>query len=235
MKKMTLLVLAGALFCSCQQQAPRNTIQVDVPTYTVVKKYTGKKSRKAKRARKQEEITEVTMVPLSGPEAREWDMFDRADAVMAYNQMQLKDKETLFEAIARVYSILPEDNTLSSELINTGIWKEVTEKGVNLSFGKDPADWHPYTMYIHPIVVAEMTQFFLEAREGSISNEELDNWQKAFCNLINARPDNMSMAALLSRREDFAKAGIIITDTEDGFLATTEKTDWDKYREALRQ
>lgn len=236
MKKFFLLVLAAGMFAACQQQqVPRSIIEKEVPTYNIIKKAPTKKAKKNKkkknkRAKKAKDTVEVTMVKVTGPEALEWDMFDRGDAVMKYNEMPLKDKEILFETIARVYAYLPEDNTLSSEDINTGIWKEVTDKGVDLSFGKDPADWHPYLMYIHPVVIAEMTNFFLLAKEGSITNEELDEWQKAACNLINARPDVFSMAALLNRREELAKAGIILTETEDGYKAETEEIDWDAYR-----
>lgn len=229
MKKLSLLILAAGLFCSCQQQPPRNIIQKEVPIYSITKKAPPSKSKK-KRARKAKEALQITMVQVTGPESKEWDTFDRGDAVMKYNKMPLRDKEILFETVAKVYTILPKDNTLSSEDINTGIWKEVTDKGVDLSFGEDPADWHPYLMYIHPIVIAEMTNFFILAKDGSISNDELDLWQKAGCNVINARPDSISMAALLARRNDLAKAGIIITETENGFKAHTVKVDWDKYR-----
>lgn len=224
MKKLSLLVLAMGLFCSCQQQQPpRAVIDKEVPTYKMVKK----KTRPGSKAR---EVLEVAMVKVTGPEAKEWDIFDRGDAVMKYNQMPLKDKEILFETIARVYTILPEDNTQSSEAINIGIWKEVMDKGVDLSFGSDPADWNPYLMYIHPIVIAEMTNFFINAKDGSISDEELDRWQKAGCHVINARPDNMCMAAMLARKDDLAKAGIIIKETADGYKATTTKVDWARYR-----
>lgn len=229
MKKISLLVLSAALLCACQQQqAPRKTVQMDVPIYSVIKKAPAK--YKSKRNRKAKETVQVTMVSLSGPEAKEWDMFDRADAVMKYNEMSLQDKTILFETIARVYRHLPKDNTLSSLAINTGIWKEVTDKGVDLSFGDDPADWHPYVMYIHPIVIAEMTNFFIKAKDGSITNEELNDWQIAGCNVINARPDNLCMAAMLARKNELAQAGIIITEVENGFHAHTEKVDWDKYR-----
>jgi hypothetical protein len=43
------------------------------------------------------------------------------------------------------------------------------------------------------------------------------------------------MAALLSRQNDLAKAGIVITENESGFRAHTVKVDWNKYRaEAAR-
>lgn len=233
MKKLPLFLLAASLLCSCQQQAPRTLIQTEVPIYTTSEKLIPV-SRKKRRFKKQM-VTEVNMVSITGPEAREWDVFDRADAVMKFNEIPLKDKELLFETVARVYANLPKDNTLSSELINTGIWKEVTDKGVNLSFGNDPADWHPYLMYIHPIVIGQMTHFFLQAREGSISNDELNQWQTAGCNLINAAPDTLSMAVLLARKDDLAKAGIIIEEVENGYKASTTKMDWDKYRAELQQ
>lgn len=225
MKKLSILILAAGLFCSCQQTNPvRSIIEKDVPQYST------KKVKVKRGSAKTREVTEITMVKVAGPESMEWDLFDRGDAVMKYNKMPLKDKELLFETVARVYTILPGDNTLSSEDINTGIWKELTDKGVDLSFGKDPADWHPYLMYIHPIVIAEMTNFFILAKDGSITNEELNQWQKAGCNVINAKPDSISMAALLARRKELEKAGIIITETENGYRAHTVKVDWDKYR-----
>lgn len=229
MKKLSLLILAAGLLCACQQQPPRGVVLKEVPIFSITKKAPTKKSKK-KRARKATEACQITMVQITGPESKEWDLFDRGDAVMKYNRMPLKDKEMLFETVARVYTILPANNTLSSEDINTGIWKEVTDKGVDLSFGEDPADWHPYLMYVHPIVIAEMTNFFILAKDGSISNAELDKWQKAGCNVINARPDSISLAAMLARRNDLAKAGIIITETENGYRAHTVKVDWDKYR-----
>ena len=210
MKKLSLLVLAAVLACSCQQ-VPRSTIQVEVPLYQA-----GRKT--------------PSMVTISGPEAKEWDVFDRGDAVMKYNEMPLKDKEILFETIARVYTNLPRNNTFSSDAINTGIWKEVTDKGVDLSFGDNPADWHPYLMYIHPIIIGEMTNFFIMAKDGSISNQELEQWKKAGCNVINARPDSISMAAMLARRQELKKAGIVITETKDGFKAHSVYVNWDKYR-----
>lgn len=217
MQKLSILILAAGLTVSCQQQAPRAIIQKEVPIYSDTTQKTA-------------QAPKITMVTVSGPESEEWNLFDRGDAVMKYNEMPREHKELLFETVARVYTNLPKDNTLSSEDINTGIWKEVTDKGVDLSFGKDPADWHPYLMYIHPIVIAEMTNFFILAKDGSISNDELDQWQKAGCNVINARPDSISLAALLARRSDLAKAGIIITETENGYRAHTVKVDWDKYR-----
>lgn len=231
MKRFLLCAMAAAFICSCQQQqAPRTLIQTEVPIYTTSEKMV--RVSKKKRSRYQKKlVTEVSMVSITGPEALEWDIFDRADAVMKFNEMPLKDKEILFEAVARVYANLPKDNTLTSETINTGIWKEVTDKGVDLSFGKDPADWHPYLMYIHPIVIGQMTNFFLHAKDGSITNEELTLWQTAGCNVINAKPDSLSMAAMLARKDDLAKAGIIIEETEEGgFKASTAKVDWDKYR-----
>lgn len=227
MKKLSILVLTAALLCSCQQ-TPRNIIQTEVPIYSVTKQVPGKSGKK--RARKPREVVQVSMVTLTGPEAREWDIFDRGDAVMKYNKMPLKDKEILFETVARTYTILPKDNTQSSEAINTGIWKEVTDKGVDLSFGDDPTDWHPYLMYIHPIVIAEMTNFFILARDGSISDAELDQWQKAGCNVINAGPDSLTAAALLARKADLARAGIIITEENGRLSARTVKVDWAKYR-----
>ncbi|MEE1264976.1 MAG: hypothetical protein UHH87_01670, partial [Akkermansia sp.] len=164
------------------------------------------------------------------PEAREWDVFDRADAVMKYNEMPRADKELLFDTVARVYSNLPANNKLSSETINLGIWHELTRKGVDLSFGDNPADWHPYEMYIHPIVIAEMTNFFITAKDGSITDKELNTWQKAGCNVINAHPDNLCMAALLARKDDLAKAGIIIEPDGEYYKARTVKVDWNKYR-----
>lgn len=231
MKKISLLALPAVLLCACQQQqAPRNTIRLDVPIYTVVKKAPTK--YKSKRKRQAGETVEVTMVSLTGPEAKGWEMFDRADAIMKYNEMSLQDKTVLFETVARVYRHLPKNNTLSSQAINAGIWKEVTDKGVNLSFGDDPADWHPYLMYIHPIVISEMADFFLNAKEESITNAELNDWQIAGCNVINARPDKLSMAALLHRKDELAQAGIIITEVDKTYRAHTKKVDWDKYRAA---
>ena len=222
--------MAAAFICSCQQQAPRTLIQTEVPIYTTSEKMVRVSKKKSSRYQKKL-VTEVSMVSITGPEALEWDIFDRADAVMKFNEMPLKDKEILFETVARVYANLPKDNTLTSETINTGIWKEVTDKGVDLSFGKDPADWHPYLMYIHPIVIGQMTNFFLHAKDGSITNEELTLWQTAGCNVINTKPDSLSMAAMLARKDDLAKAGIIIEETEaGGFKASTTKVDWDKYR-----
>lgn len=230
MKNSLLLILAAGFLCSCQQ-ATRPYIQMDVPIYTTTKVAPAKK-----RAAKPREITQVSMVTLTGPEAKEWDMFDRGDAVMKYNEMPLHHKEILFETIARVYANLPADNTLSSEAINTGIWKEVSDKGVDLSFGEDPAAWYPYLMYIHPIVISEMTSFFINAKAGSITNAELDQWQKAGCNIINAAPDNFCMAAMLTRRNELAEAGIIITETGDGrYRAKARKMDWDKYRARPQQ
>lgn len=145
--------------------------------------------------------------------------------------MTIADKELLFGSIVRVYSILPKNNDFSSERINAGIWKEVTDQGVDLSFGTDTADWHPYLMYIHPIVISEMTNFFLEAREDNISDDELKQWQKALCNLINAGPDTTTAAAILVRKDALAKAGIII-DEENGVLSARKvKINWQKYRE----
>lgn len=232
MKKLPLVLLAAIAFSSCQQQqAPRPQIQEEVPIYTTQEKDIT--YRKKKRWRKKKElVTEVNMVTVSGPAAPEWDIFDRADAVMLYNEMPLKDKEVLFETIARVYAYLPKNNTLSSAAINTGIWKEVTDKGIKLSFGEDTADWHPYLMYVHPVVISEMATFFLNAKEGSITDKELDSWQQAFCNLINARPDSMTMAMLMNRKNELAKAGVLISETENGFLATPSKVDWAQYRAA---
>jgi hypothetical protein len=199
MKKLSLLLLAAGMFCSSCQQAPRPVIQTEVPMFTT-KEIVIRKKRKSRPA-KIRVVTETTMVSVSGPSAKEWDMFDRTDALIKYNEMPLKDKEVLFETIARVYGYLPEDNTHSYEAINTGIWKEITDKGINLSFDEDPADWNPYLMYIQPLVIAEMTDFYIKAKPESISNKELDLWQKAICNLINTRPDNITMAILLSRKD----------------------------------
>lgn len=232
MKNLPLVLLAAIAFSSCQQQqVPRPLIQEEVPIYSTKEK-TITYRKKKKWRKKKELVTEVSMVSVSGPAAPEWDVFDRADAVMLYNEMPLKDKEVLFETIARVYTYLPKDNTLSSAAINTGIWKEVTDKGIRLSFGENPADWHPYLMYVHPVVVSEMTTFFLNAKEGSITDKELDSWQKAFCNLINARPDSMTMAMLINRKNELAKAGVLISETKDGFLASPSRVDWDQYRAA---
>lgn len=231
MKKLSLLLLAAGMFCSsCQQQAPRPVIQTEVPMFTTKEVVIRKKSRK--RPAKIRVVTETTLVSVSGPTAKEWDMFDRTDAVIKYNEMPLKDKEALFETVARVYGNLPEGNTHSYEAINTGIWKELTDKGINLSFDEDPADWNPYIMYIQPLVIAEMTDFYIKAQPESISNKELDLWQKALCNLINARPDNITMAILLGRKNALEPAGITIAEVENGFEASTTKMDWDKYREA---
>lgn len=225
MKHLTPFLLAGALLCSCQQ-TPRNTMQIGVPIFTGTAK-----DGKACCVRTCGDSAYFQKVTLTGPEAPEWDVFDRADAVIKYNQMPTKDKELLFETIARVYSSLPDNHKLSSEEINLGIWNELTQKGVDLSFGKDPADWHPYEMYIHPIVITEMTNFFINAKDDSITDEELNLWQKAGRNVINAHPDNLCMAALLARREDLAAGGIIMTETGDGYYkAETRKVDWAKYR-----
>lgn len=232
MKKLSLLLLAAGMFCSSCQQAPRPVIQTEVPMFTTKEIVIHKKSKK--RPAKIRVVTETTMVSVSGPSAKEWDMFDRTDALIKYNEMSLKDKEVLFETIARVYGYLPEDNTHSYKAINTGIWKEVTDKGINLSFDKDPADWNPYLMYIQPLVIAEMTDFYIKAKPESISNKELDLWQKAICNLINTRPDNITMAILLSRKDALEPAGVVITEVENGFEASTTKMDWDKYREPLQ-
>lgn len=225
MKHLTPFLIAGALLCACQQ-TPRNTMQIDVPIFTGTAK-----DGKACCVRTCDDKAYFEKVTLTGPEAREWDVFDRADAVIKYNQMPIKDKEMLFDTVARVYASLPENHKLSSEEINLGIWNELTQKGVDLSFGKDPADWHPYEMYIHPIVITEMTNFFIKAKDGSITDEELNLWQKAGRNVINARPDNLCMAALVARREDLAAAGIVMTETGDGYYkAETKKVDWAKYR-----
>lgn len=233
MKKLSLLLMATAIFYTACQQAPRPIIQTEVPMF-VTKEITIKPKRK-KRAAITRQVTEIALVPISGPEAKEWDMFDRADAIIKYNKMTLKDKEILFETIADVYGKLPTDVTYSSKDINTGIWKAVSDKGVDLNFGDTPGDWNPYLMYVHPVVIAEMTQFFIDAREDSISVAELELWKKAGCNIINTVPDSITMAALLSRQNDLAKAGIVITENESGFRAHTVKVDWNKYRaEAAR-
>lgn len=225
MKHLTPVILAGALLCACQQ-TPRGTVQMEVPVFT-----SPADCDKASGVRTGEARSPYKMSTISGPEAREWDVFDRADAVIKYNKMPRADKELLFETVARVYSELPADNKLTSDEINIGIWNELTQKGIDLSFGDDPSDWHPYKMYIHPIVIAEMTNFFINAKDGSISNEDLDTWQKAGCNVINAHPDNLCMAALLARRDDLAAAGIVISEADNGYYkATTKKMNWDKYR-----
>lgn len=226
MKKLSILLLAAGLFCSSCQQAPRPVTQLDVPVI-VSKEVTIKKN-----SDKRTIVTKTTMVTLNGPEAREWDAFDRADALFKYNSMSLKDKEVLFETIARVYANLPKNNTYSSNAINVGIWKKVSDKGVDLAFGEDAADWHPYIMYVHPIVVMNMVDFYLAAKPGSITDKELNTWKKAFCNLINARPDNMTMAAILSRRDALAKAGITITESDDTFHAKSSRVNWKEYRAA---
>ena len=177
MRKLSLLLLAVGLICSCQQ-AQRPVIQTEVPIFTT-KVVTVKSKKWGKKRSKKRIVTESTLVTVSGPTAEEWDIFDRAEAVTKYTEMTIKDKEILFGSIVRVYSILPKNNDFSSEKINAGIWKEVTDKGVDLSFGADSTDWHPYLMYIHPIAISEMVNFFIEAREGNISNAELKQWQKA--------------------------------------------------------
>ena len=232
MKKLSLLLLAAGAFCSSCQQAPRPIIQTEVPMFTT-KEVTIQPKRK-KRAAKTRQITEFSMVSVSGPAAREWDIFDRADAVMKYNEMPIKDKEALFETVAKVYASLPDKHTYSYEAINIGIWKTLTDKGIDLCFDGNTTDWTPYIMYIQPLVVAEMTDFYIKAQPGSISNEELNIWQRAICNLINARPDNITMAILVGRRDALAPAGITIADVEGGFHASSTKMNWDKYR-ASRQ
>ncbi len=222
MKRITPFVFAAALLCACQQ-TPRNIVQMEAPLFT------GAADGKACTVGTVQ-ANGYTMVQMDMPEAKEWDVFDRADAVMKYNQMPTKDKELLFDTIARVYANLPADNKLSSETINLGIWRELTQKGVDLSFGDDPNDWHPYEMYIHPIVITEMTNFFINAKDGSISDEELNTWQKAGCNVINAHPDNLCMAALLARKDDLAKAGIVIEPDGEYYKARQAKVDWAQYR-----
>ena len=225
MRKLSFLLLAAGLICSCQQ-AQRPVIHTEVPIFTVKEI-----SVKGKKKRKKRLVTESTLVTVSGPTSKEWDIFDRTDAVRKYTKMTIADKELLFGSIVRVYSILPKNNDFSSERINAGIWKEVTDQGVDLSFGTDTADWHPYLMYIHPIVISEMTNFFLEAREDNISDDELKQWQKALCNLINAGPDTTTAAAILVRKDELAKAGIII-DEENGVLSARKvMINWQKYRE----
>lgn len=224
MKHITPLLIVGALLCSCQNSAPRNTIQMEVPNFNAA-------DGKACSIGVNGPASAYEKVQISGPEAKEWDVFDRADAVLKYNQMPQKDKELLFDTVAHVYANLPADNKLTSEQINLGIWNELTQKGVDLSFGDDPADWNPYEMYIHPIVITEMTNFFINAKDGSISDEELNLWQKAGCNVINAKPDNLSMASLLARKDDLANAGIVIEEKDGVYTATAKKVDWAKYRE----
>lgn len=226
MKRFTPFLFAGVLFCACQQ-TPRNIVQMEAPVFTG-SAADGKAC--SVRTCDKENTKGYTMVQVDMPEAREWDVFDRADAVIKYNQMPLKDKELLFDTVARVYANLPADNKLNSETINLGIWHELTQKGVDLSFGDDPTDWHPYEMYIHPIVVTEMTNFFINAKDGSITDAELNTWQKAGCNVINAHPDNLCMAALMARKDDLAKAGIIIEPDGEHFKARTVNVDWAKYR-----
>lgn len=226
MKHLTPILIAGALLCACQQTPPRNIIQMEVPVFTGTAK-----DSKACCVRTCDERAYYQMTTITGPEAPEWDVFDRADAVIKYNQMPTKDKEMLFEAIAQTYANLPANNKLTSEQINLGIWNDLTKKGVDLSFGKDPADWHPYEMYIHPIVITEMTNFFINAADDSITDEELSLWQKAGCNVVNAHPDNLCMAAMLARKDDLAAGGIIITPDKNGYYkAETRKINWAQYR-----
>ena len=224
MKKLTFVLLAAGIMCSCQQ-AQRTVIQTEVPIFTAKEVACKGKKRGKKRI-----LTEATLVSVSGPVAMEWDMFDRTDAVMKYNKMSLSDKELLFGTIIRVYSNLPKKNTFSSESINIGIWKEVTEKGVDLSFGTEPTDWHPYLMYIHPLAISEMADFFLQARKENISDAELNQWQKALCNLINAGPDTLTAAAILVRKDALAKAGVIIKEDNGVISARSTRINWDKYR-----
>ncbi|MBR5878994.1 MAG: hypothetical protein IKY91_05530 [Akkermansia sp.] len=224
MKKLTFALLAAGIMCSCQQ-AQRPVIQTEVPIFTAKEVDCKGKKRGKKRI-----VTEATLVTVSGPVAMEWDMFDRTDAVMKYNKMSLSDKELLFGTIIRVYSNLPKKNTFSSESINIGIWKEVTEKGVDLSFGTEPTDWHPYLMYIHPLAISEMADFFLQARKENISDAELNQWQKALCNLINAGPDTLTAAAILVRKDALAKAGVIIKEDNGVIFARSTRINWDKYR-----
>ena len=213
MKKLSLLLLAAGLFGTSCQQAPRLIIQTDVPVF---------------------QQSKASIVTISGPAAKEWDMFDRADAVMKYNKMEVKDKERLFETIAQVYASLPAKPAYNCEAISTGIWKSLTDKGMNLCFGYDETDWNPFIMYIHPIVITEMTDFFLAARPGGISNAELDTWQAFICRFINAGPDNMTMVALLSRKDALARAGITIMETEGHYQASCRKMNWDAYRTSLQ-
>ena len=224
MKNLTFALLAAAIMCSCQQ-AQRPVVQTEVPIFTAKEvAYKGKKRGK-KRI-----VTEATLVSVSGPAAKEWDIFGRTDAVMKYNKMTLPDKEILFGTIIRVYSNLPKNNTFSSESINTGIWKEVSEKGVDLSFGTEPTDWHPYLMYIHPLAISEITNFFLQARQENISDAELNQWQKALCNLINADPDTLTASAIMVHKDALAKAGVIIKEENGVISARNTKVNWDKYR-----
>lgn len=224
MKKLTFALLAAGIMCSCQQ-AQRPVIQTEVPIFTA-KEVAGKGKKRGKKAI----VTEATLVTVSGPTAKEWDIFDRTDAVRKYNMMSLTDKEILFGTIIRVYHNLPEKNTFSSEAINIGIWKDVTEKGVDLSFGTDPTDWHPYLMYIHPLAISEMTHFFLQARKENISDDELNQWQRAMCNLINANPDALTAAVIQVRKDELAKAGIIVTKDNGVVSASSVMINWDKYR-----
>ena len=224
MKKLTFVLLAAGFMCSCQQ-AQRPVIQTEVPVFTAKEVACKGKNRGKKRI-----VTEATLVTVSGPAAKEWDMFDRTDAVMKYNKMSLSDKELLFGTIIRVYRNLPAESTFSSEAINISIWKEMTEKGVDLSFGEEQSDWHPYLMYIHPIAISEMANFFLEARKEHISADELNQWQRALCNLINAGPDATTAAALLVRKDELAKAGIIISEDNGVISARSVVINWEKYR-----
>ena len=224
MKKLTFVLLAAGFMCSCQQ-AQRPVIQTEVPVFTAKEVACKGKNRGKKRI-----VTEATLVTVSGPAAKEWDIFDRTDAVMKYNKMTLPDKEILFGTIIRVYSNLPKNNTFSSESINTGIWKEASEKGVDLSFGTEPTDWHPYLMYIHPLAISEITNFFLQARQENISDAELNQWQKALCNLINAGPDTLTAAAIMVHKDALAKAGVIIKEENGVISARNTKVNWDKYR-----
>lgn len=226
MKRLAPAILAAIMLSACQQ-TPRNIIQIEVPDFSspIMEDKAGAIST--------DENAPVTYqnIVITGPEALEWDVFDRTDAVMKYAKMPIKDKEQLFETVARVYAELPEGHELTCEKINIGIWNELQQKGVDLAFGNDPADWHPYLMYIHPLVIAEMTNFFLNAKEGSITDEELSIWQKAGCNLINAHPDALSMAAILTRKDDLTAAGIELTEDKDGFFtAKTQEINWADYR-----
>jgi hypothetical protein len=214
MKKIYLLFLSAGLFnCACQQ-APRPIVQTEVPVYKTSK---------------------PTLTPVSGPEAKDWDIVDRTKAVEKYQAIPTKDKQLLFETVARVYSKLSSKNTYSCDAINTGIWKELTDKGIDLSFGEPASDWHPYLMYIQPIVVAEMTDIYLKADKEVISTKELRTWQKAIRNYINARPDNMTMAIFLNKRDALRQAGVIISEADGGYKAKSKRINWSKYRASLQK
>lgn len=213
MKKLSILALAAVLICSCHQ-VPRNTVQEKIPLYKV-------------------QYKAPVVETISGPEAKAWDELDRVKAVAKYNKMTAKDKKILFDTITRVYTSLPKNTPYSSELINTGIWKEVTDKGVDLSFGDEAADWHPYIMYIHPVVVGEFSDYKSMVKDGSISHETLNLRRRALRNLINAEPDSITMASLLLRQDELDEVGLGITRTGNTYKASTRWVSWNKYRTNL--